>query len=70
MSFIEALADGGVKAGLPRIISNKLAANTVLGTAALVNHSSTHPAVLRDAVCSPGGTTIHGVHELERGGLR
>ncbi|GAV05376.1 hypothetical protein RvY_15522-2 [Ramazzottius varieornatus] len=69
-TFIEALSDGGVKMGLPRDLSTKLAAQTVLGAAKMVTASGTHPAVLRDAVASPGGTTIHGLHALEQGGLR
>lgn len=67
---IEALADGGVAAGLPREIANKLALQTVLGTAQLLNESKLHPAQLKDRVTSPGGTTITGVTKLERAGFR
>jgi pyrroline-5-carboxylate reductase len=67
--FIEALSDGGVLAGLPRDLSTKLAAQTVLGAATMVL-AGDHPAVCKDAVASPGGTTIAGLHELEKGGLR
>lgn len=68
--MIEAMADGGVKAGLPRDIAQKLAAQTLLGTAKMVLETGAHPGVLKDAVASPAGTTIEGLHELERGGLR
>ncbi|GHU13737.1 pyrroline-5-carboxylate reductase [Betaproteobacteria bacterium] len=68
--FIEALSDGGVAAGLPRAHSVELAATTVLGTAALVLETGKHPAELKDAVCSPGGTTIEGVRALEAGSFR
>jgi len=67
---IEALADGGVKMGLARDIALKLATQTVMGTARLVLESGQHPASLKDAVASPAGTTIAGLHELERGAVR
>ncbi|MCL4109646.1 UNVERIFIED_CONTAM: hypothetical protein GTU68_061903 [Idotea baltica] len=67
--FIEAMSDGGVLAGLPRDLATKFAAQTVLGAATMVL-AGEHPAVCKDAVTSPGGTTIAGLHELERGGMR
>ncbi len=67
---IESLIDGGVKMGLPRDISTKLAIQTVLGSATLVKESNVHPAILRDQVTTPGGTTINAIHELESHGLR
>ncbi|XP_020235969.1 pyrroline-5-carboxylate reductase [Cajanus cajan] len=67
---IEALADGGVAAGLPRDLSLSLASQTVLGAASMVSLSGKHPGQLKDDVTSPGGTTITGIHELEKGGFR
>jgi pyrroline-5-carboxylate reductase len=68
--IIEALIDGGVKMGLSRDISTKLAIQTVLGSAKLAKSSGLHPAILRDQVTTPGGTTINAIHELESHGLR
>ncbi|MFY9432176.1 MAG: pyrroline-5-carboxylate reductase [Thermacetogeniaceae bacterium] len=66
---LEALADGGVKMGLSRQVALELAAQTMIGTGRMVLNGE-HPAVLKDRVCSPGGSTISGVHVLEKGGLR
>ena len=67
---VEAIADGGVAAGLPRAIAQRLALQTVRGTAELLQTTDLHPAVLKDRVTSPGGTTIAGVAALEKAGLR
>lgn len=68
--FIEALADAGVKCGLPRDKAIEYAAQTVKGAAKNVLESGVHPAQLKDAVCSPSGSTIEGVNALENGGFR
>ena len=67
---IEALSDGGVKMGMPRQLALELAAQAVLGAARLVLETNQHPAVLRDQVLTPGGTTIYAIDELEKHGLR
>lgn len=67
---IEALSDGGVAVGLPRAIATQLAIQTVLGTATLLQEQGLHPGQLKDQVTSPGGTTIAGIAQLEKQGLR
>jgi len=68
--FIEALSDGGVNMGLARDVATKLAVQTVIGAARMVAELGKHPAVLKEMVTSPGGTTIAGLYALERGGIR
>ena len=68
--MIEALSDGAVKQGVPRQIATTFAAQTVLGSAKMVLSTKKHPGQLKDEVCSAGGTTIHGIHALEKCGVR
>ena len=68
--FIEALADGAVKAGMPRTQAYKFASQSVMGSAKMVLESEKHPGELKDMVCSPGGTTIEAVAVLEENNMR
>ena len=68
--ILEALADAGVKVGLARRNAQRLAAQTVMGSAKLLLETDEHPGKLKDMVTSPGGTAIAGLHTLEQGGLR
>ena len=68
--FIEALGDAGVKYGLKRPVAYRLAAQMIAGTGSLYMETGTHPGAMKDAVCSPGGTTIRGVSALEENGFR
>ena len=69
-TFIEALADAGVKNGLPRAVAAQLAVQTVLGAARMVSETGEHPVLLKEKVTSPGGTTIAALHALESGSFR
>lgn len=69
-SVMDAFADGGVKMGLPRKTALRLAANMFIGTGKMYLESGKHPGDLKDSVTSPGGTTICGLHEIEKGGIR
>ncbi|KAM9832233.1 LOW QUALITY PROTEIN: pyrroline-5-carboxylate reductase 3 [Neosynchiropus ocellatus] len=68
--FAEALAEGALKMGMPSSLAHSIAAQTVLGAGRLLRDSGKHPAQLRSEVCTPGGTTVFGLHALERGGVR
>lgn len=69
-SVIEGLADGGVKMGIPRDLSIRLAAHTLLGASKMVLETGIHPAILKEAVQSPAGSSVYGIHEIEKGNLK
>ncbi|KAK9956983.1 hypothetical protein ABG768_014681 [Culter alburnus] len=68
--FAEALAEGAVKMGMPSALARRIAAQTILGAGVLLRDTGKLPAELKAEVCTPGGTTIHGIHALEKGGFR
>ncbi|NXF59616.1 P5CR3 reductase, partial [Ciccaba nigrolineata] len=68
--FAEALAEGAVKMGMPSGLASRIAAQTLLGAAKVMLETGEHPAKLRGDICTPGGTTIHALHQLEKGALR
>jgi pyrroline-5-carboxylate reductase len=68
--FLEAMADGGVREGLPRELAYQLAAQTIMGTAQMYLELGLHPAKIKDMVTSPAGTTIEGCYALEKAGMR
>ena len=69
-TFIEALGDGAVRLGLPRDAAYELAAQTMIGAGKMVLETKAHPGALKDAVCSPAGSTIEAIYELEKNGFR
>jgi pyrroline-5-carboxylate reductase len=68
--MVDSMADGACKMGLPKRLALQMATQTMLGASRLMQTSNRSPSDLKDDVCSPGGTTIHGIHELEKGGFR